>query len=159
MSGLYDSQIEKIMKTRFSSVKFQGVYSKNELPVCKDGYCMISNMQDSETTSGAPLPGTHWVACGRSGKENTQSWYFDSFGLPPPLEIKNAVSNPICYSTKQIQGKQSKNCGYYAMAVCFSMSSAREVSSKMNEFDDTFNAPVQENNDVILKSFFNTHKH
>ena len=58
--------------------------------------------------------GTHWVCCwpGGSGME-----YFDSFGMPPPLEWEeemHALGNEsFLRNADQIQSVDSVHCGYY----------------------------------------------
>jgi len=53
----------------------------------------IMNLDD---TSG---DGTHWVAWFKHGDKK---WYFDSFGLPPPTELNNYLSD-VLYPTEQIK--------------------------------------------------------
>ena len=63
-------------------------------------------------------PGTHWVCYGEKskifpgieiGQEKSkifhQSWYFDSYGLPPPREIIKYLGNGFIYSTFNINRK------------------------------------------------------
>lgn len=48
------------------------------------------------------LGGSHWVC-------TYKDQYFDSFGLPPPLGVKNKI-----YSEIQIQKPDAGKCGLYA---------------------------------------------
>lgn len=43
--------------------------------------------------------GTHWVCL---YIENGVSYYFDSFGFPPPLEVKNYCPEPRYYNSDEI---------------------------------------------------------
>ena len=52
--------------------------------------------------------GTHWVAYRKRGKI---AFYFDPFGLPPPLELIRYLNCKIFYFTDQVQGLNDKNCG------------------------------------------------
>jgi hypothetical protein len=56
--------------------------------------------------------GTHWV-CYYKNKDN--SYYFDSFGLDPPIELQNYLKNEILLSTFQIQKFNTHHCGYYCL--------------------------------------------
>lgn len=73
----------------------------------------IVNMQNS--TEG---PGTHWV-CFIVDQTAKTATYHDSFGMPPPIEIReflarNGVSDVI-FSTKQIQPTTRGFCGEFCL--------------------------------------------
>ncbi len=63
--------------------------------------CFILNLDKSENS------GTHWVAV-----HCDKSIYYDSFGLPPPIELNNHKIK--FYNTIQHQQKSSALCGLYA---------------------------------------------
>ena len=52
-------------------------------------------------------PGTHWVCY-------YNNYYFDPFGMPPPLEVKKYILD-IKYNNIQYQGIKSVLCGYYCL--------------------------------------------
>lgn len=61
--------------------------------------------------------GTHWV-CYSKMKENI--YYFDSFGLDPPMELQEYLKGKdkksfIELSTFQIQKFGTHHCGYYCL--------------------------------------------
>jgi hypothetical protein len=56
--------------------------------------------------------GTHWVAY---YKKNEKCYYFDSFGLDPPIEIKNYLEHDIITSTFQIQDLNTNYCGHLCL--------------------------------------------
>ena len=62
--------------------------------------------------------GTHWVCCWFSEKHFE---YFDSFGLPPPLEWEENVKKwfpkmkTFLRNNFQIQDFPSLKCGYYCL--------------------------------------------
>jgi hypothetical protein len=58
--------------------------------------------------------GTHWVCY---YIYNERCYYFDSFGLDPPLEIQNYFNSQIELSTFQIQKFNTHHCGYYCLLV------------------------------------------
>ena len=61
--------------------------------------------------------GTHWVCCWPKGKGLYE--YFDSFGLPPPLQWEKEMSmhgmTHFFINDNQIQWEQSVRCGYYCL--------------------------------------------
>ena len=129
---------------------FIGVFSKDEIPRISNGTCMIVNIQDAIDENGHQLPGTHWVALGRN---NGYSWYVDSFGLAPLKSLRGRLPNPIVYSTRAVQDKNSIKCGYYAALFCIEVTKSKDkpedvITQILNEF----NEPNLKNNDKILMS-------
>ena len=61
----------------FLRIPIKGIFSRNEPKPLSHSPCII-NLDDFGNL------GTHWVCCWRS--KNGTYEYFDSFGLPPPLE-------------------------------------------------------------------------
>jgi len=75
--------------------RFRGVFLRDNLPLePKRMKCGILYLDD---TSGN---GTHWVVWYRDKGKN---YYFDSYGIPPPNELKRYLKSPILYNTEQIQ--------------------------------------------------------
>ena len=56
--------------------------------------------------------GTYWV-CYYKNKE--KSYYFDSFGLDSPIELRNYLNSQIKLSTFQIQKFNTHYYGYYCL--------------------------------------------
>ena len=75
---------------------FREVFVRDNLPR-KPGKdeCGILNLDDSVGT------GTHWVAWQKSG---SKKYYFDSYGIQPPLELVEYLKDPILY-TERLQSK------------------------------------------------------
>jgi len=77
---------------------FKGVYMRDTLPknsiINKENECGIMNL---DSVKG---PGTHWTCW---VKINNLCYYFDSFGVDPPLEFENYMKCDLVYSTYQIQ--------------------------------------------------------
>ncbi|EFP09772.1 hypothetical protein CRE_21847 [Caenorhabditis remanei] len=90
---------------------FRGVFMRDNLPkkpeIIEVG---IVNLDSSNNN------GTHWV-CYK--KDQHGLYYFDSFGLDPPIEIlhylKENKHNEITTSTFQIQAFNTHHCGYYCL--------------------------------------------
>jgi hypothetical protein len=146
--SLSNFDIEKIVKPVLKK-SFLGVFSKDNVPNIGNGQCLVCNIQDSVTGNGQPLPGTHWVACGKSG---SQSWYFDSFGLAPLQSLKNKLSNPVLYSIRQVQDPKSVKCGYFAILSCIVMTRSETPEKSMTSMISDFNQPLLIKNDAILTS-------
>jgi hypothetical protein len=54
----------------------------------------------------------HWVAL-KIDKDKT--YYFDSYGIPPPQIIATNIKTPLYYNNKQIQELSSTHCGIYCI--------------------------------------------
>ena len=75
----------EIQKYFQNETKFNGVYSRNNLPKTKDGAYVIS-------LDEVKLIGTHWIALYENGNKII---YFISFGVQHiPKEIKKFIKNP-----------------------------------------------------------------
>ena len=87
--------------------KFNGVYSRNNLPKIKDGAYVI-NLDEYKSI------GTHWIALYVNAENVT---YFDSFGVEYiPKEIKRFIGNKnIITNIYRIQAYDSKMCGYFCI--------------------------------------------
>ena len=59
-------------------------------------------------------PGTHWVAWYKNGKTKT---YFDSYGIQPPINIREYLKSPIHYTTDQLQEAGQVFCGHLCLYV------------------------------------------
>jgi len=104
---------------------FRGVFLRDTLPKKpKRNECAIMNLDD---TSG---DGTHWVGwCKRGNKK----WYFDSFGLPPPTELNDYLSD-VLYPPEQIQPRQEVFCGHLCLFVSKEMQNRKGLEEIINNF-------------------------
>ena len=99
---------------------FRGVFLRNTLPKRpKKNECGILNLDD---TSGN---GTHWVAWYKNGKIK---YYFDSFGVQPPMELITYLKSPIHYNTEEIQPRDQVFCGHLCLYVLKHTNRWREIS-------------------------------
>ena len=88
---------------------FRRVFMRDTLPdKINNKECGVVNLDVSKNT------GTHWV-CYYKNKDT--SYYFDSFGLDPPLELQNYLNSRIELSTFQIQNFNTHHCGYYCLLI------------------------------------------
>ena len=93
----------EIQKFYQSEPKFNGVYSRNNLPKIKDGAYVI-NLDEYKSI------GTHWIALYVNAENVT---YFDSFGVEHiPKEIKKFIGNKnIITNIYRIQAYNLIMCG------------------------------------------------
>ena len=82
---------------------------RDELPIKpRDNECGILNLDDS---SGS---GTHWVGW---IKRHTEKYYFDGYGLPPPLELLKYLHSPVYYNSERLQPDNEVFCGHLCLYV------------------------------------------
>jgi len=103
LKELSDIQLKKML-----GYKINGVFMKNKYPrKLKNGWYIV-NMQSFNVGNG-----THWI-CFNNNEGNI--FYFDSYGIEPPLEIlKHAKS--CYYNVKKIQDYNSEACGWFCVAL------------------------------------------
>lgn len=118
--ALSNYDIEKTCKT---IPHFRGVFMLNTLPnYKKKKECGVVNFDIDKG------PGTHWVCY---GVEIGHSWYFDSYGMPPPREIIKYLENGFIYSTFNIQQEIPYICGHLCVYVL------DKVMKKKIKFENT----------------------
>jgi hypothetical protein len=93
---------------------FIGIYMRDTLPKnsSNENECGIMNL-DSIKNSG-----THWTCW---FKNNNLCYYFDSFGVKPPLEFEAYMQCDILYSTYQIQKINEVICGHLCLTVLYGL--------------------------------------
>ena len=79
----------------------------------QDNECIVINTDHSRNE------GTHWTCL---FVKNGTSYYFDSFGYPPPIEVMNYCNEPRYYNTFQIQKFNEVLCGHYCVFVLHKLS-------------------------------------
>jgi len=88
---------------------FRGVFVRDELPKkCKNKECGILNLDDSDGN------GTHWVCW---FKKSSKKLCFDSYGLPPPVELVNYMRRPVYYNSERVQPDNEVFCGHLCLYV------------------------------------------
>ena len=97
----------EIQKYYQNESRFNGVYSRDNLPKIKDRNYVINLDEYSDI-------GTHWVAL---YVQNNNVTYFDSFGVEHiPKEIRAFIYNKnIKTNTFRIQAYDSIMCGYFCI--------------------------------------------
>ena len=128
---------------------------KNNIPDLYPGDMVVVNIQSDMDEQGNPLPGKHWVCCGKIS--NHSAWYFDSFGLAPPKQVIQALHVPlkkIKYAENQIQDNDSGTCGWFCILACTMFDRCRgnmkKISDTFYKITQLFDSPNLETNDDIL---------
>lgn len=136
------------------NINLVGVFSKDKLPdkMFVGGY--IINMENHDIGQG-----THWTALYIT--EKNVIIYFDSFGLPPPREIKQFINyKPLAINTRQIQDINSTMCGYFCLMFLKYIETYKNHKKGLYEiYDDFLNLfrRDKKRNDEIVKSYFGLH--
>ena len=133
----------EIQKYYQNEPRFNGVYSRDNLPKIKDGAYVI-NLDDSSDI------GTHWVALYAINNVT----YFDSFGVEHiPKEIKTFINNKnIKTNIFRIQAYDSIMCGYFSIGFIDFMLPGKTLTEFSNPFSPS---NFKKNDDIILNYFMN----
>ena len=122
--------------------RFNGVYSRDNLPKIKDGAYVINLDEYSDI-------GTHWVAL---HFHNNDVIYFDSFGVEHTrTEIKTFISNKsIKTNIFRIQAYDSILCGYfYIRFIDFIL-----AGKTLTQFTHLFSPSNFKKNDILILNYF-----
>ena len=130
----------EIQKYYQNEPRFNGVYSRNNLPKNIKGGAYIINLDEYADV------GTHWIAlfCKRS-----EIVSFDSFGVEHvPEEIKKLIGNKnIIANIFRVKANNSIMCGYFCIGFIHSMLAGK----KMTDFTSCFSPyDFKKNDDIIL---------
>ena len=122
--------------------RFNGVYSRNNLPnKIKKGACVI-NLDEYENT------GTHWVSLFVKPKYTV---YFDSFGVEHiPKEINKLICNDIKSNIFRIQAYDSIMCRYF----CIEFINYMLKGKALLDYTNLFSPNDFKKNDRVIKRTF-----
>ena len=132
----------------YLKIPLKGVFARNEKMGKNHSPC-ISNLDSIEGF------GTHWVCCWFS-KDHFE--YFDSFGLPPPLEWEENVRKwfpkmkTFLKNNFQIQDFPSLKCGYY----CLRFLNEKNKRSKFADILKIFSSSNPKENEKIIVKYINS---
>jgi len=62
-----------------------------------------------------------------------KSYYFDSYGFGPTLEVQEYCKEPRVYSSLQIQKMNQVICGHYCIYVLYRLSNGQEFYDILDE--------------------------
>ena len=115
----------EIQKYYENKPRFNGTYSRDNLPKIKDGAHVINLDQHYDT-------GTHWIALWVIDNNAT---YFDSFGVEHiPKEIKAFINKNIITNIFRIQAYDSVMCGYFCIEFIDFMLAGKKLTDYTNLF-------------------------
>ena len=117
----------EIQKYYQNEPRFNGVYSRDNLPKIKDGAYVINLDEYSDI-------GTHWVAL---YVHNDDVTYFDSFGVEHiPKEIKAFIDRSLSIAANifRIQSYDSIMCGYFCIGFIDFMLAGKTLTEITNIF-------------------------
>ena len=133
----------EIQKYHQNEPRFNGVYSRDNLPKIKDGAYVINLDEYSDI-------GTHWVVL---YVHNDDVTYFDSFGVEHiPKEIKAFIDRSLSITTNifRIQAYDSIMCRYF----CIGFIDFMLAGKTLNEFTNLFSLNNFKKNDNIILNYF-----
>ena len=123
--------------------RFNGVYSRNNLPktIKKEAY--VINLDEYENT------GTHWIAL---FVKTNEAIYFDSFDIEHiPNEINKFIGNKnIKSNIFRLQAYDSIMCGYY----CIEFINYMLKGKTLLDYTNLFSPNDFKKNDQIIKRIF-----
>ena len=124
----------EIQKYYQNEPKFNGVYSRNNLPKIKDGAYVI-NLDEFKSI------GTHWIAL--------YITYFVSFGVEHiPKEIIKFIGNKNMINIYRIQAYDLIMCGYFCIGFIDFMLKGKILLEHTNLFSSN---DYEKNDKIILK--------
>ena len=123
--------------------RFNGVYSRNNLPNKMKKGAYVINLDEYENT------GTHWIALFVKPKYTV---YFDSFGIEHiPKEINKFIgNNNIKSNIFRIQAYDSIMCGYF----CIEFINYMLEGKTLLDYTNLFSPNDFKKNDQIIKRIF-----
>ena len=122
--------------------RFNGVFSRNNLPTIKDGAYVI-NLDDKNSK------GTHW---GSLFIDRNAMVYFESFGIECiPQEVWNKIRDePITHNIFRIKVNESIICGSYCIAFIEYMLAGKALL----DYTNLFSPNDYKKNDKIIYMYF-----
>ena len=133
----------EIQKYYQNEPRFNGVYSRDNLPKLKDGAYVINLDKYSDI-------GTHWLALYVMNNDVT---YFDSFDVEHiPKEIKAFIDRSLSITTNifRIQAYDSIMCGYF----CIGFIDFMLAGKTLTEFTNLFSPNNFLKNDNVILNYF-----
>ena len=121
--------------------RFNGVYSRNNLPKTIKKRAYVINLDEYKNT------GTHWIAL---FVKTNEAIYFDSFGIEHiPKEINKFIGNKnIISNIFRLQTYESIMCGYFCIEVINYMFKGKTLLDYTNLFSPN---DFQENDQIIKR--------
>ncbi len=117
LSDIQCRELAKRMSVPLVFCSYKDNLAKETLQCNKSYIVNLESTIDPET--GKENEGSHYVCfqCNKYPSGEKQCIYFDSYGMPPPEEIKHFCSpTKVHFNTKDIQSIQGDMCGWFCLA-------------------------------------------
>jgi len=126
----------------------------------------VVNMQSTtDPETGKENQGSHYVCfqCNRYPSGEKMCIYFDSYGMPPPEEVKQfCAPTKVHWNTKDIQSLMADCCGYFCLAFLHFINSCPQRTGHLYAdseqftclFEDLNKSNDHKRNEWVLKHFF-----
>ncbi len=137
------SNFDLINLAKYLNIPLNDVIMKDEINKINNLGFYISNLDNSNNN------GTHWTVF---FYHPLTSYYYDSFGFVPPLEIENKIK-PYYFNNNDIQDYNSEACGYYCLAFIKFLHNKQDKKEAYNQFIKLFHKTDLKENDKKLKNF------
>ena len=120
------SNIQLIEAAKKLKIKqFRGVFVRDQLPKKPRKHeCGILNTGDSSTN------GFHWMCWYKSGSKKI---CFDSYALPPPVEVVKYLQSPVYYNSERLQYGNTVFCGHLCLYVLKKLDEGVDFQKIINE--------------------------
>ena len=163
---LSDIQVRDLAKRMNVPLVFCSFKNNLQRETLQYGKSYVVNMESTtDPETGKENEGSHYVCfqCNKYPSGEKQCIYFDSYGMPPPEEIKRfCAPAKVHHNTKDIQSMQADCCGYFCLAFLHYINACPQRSGHLfadsEAFTDLFLDLNKESdhkrNEWVLKHFF-----
>jgi len=124
----------RVLLNRYQ-IPCNGIYIKDQLPRLKNGNYII-NLNGS----------SHWTALIKKG---ASYYYFDSYGVVPPLDVQNVIGKKFRWSNRDIQDLNSSSCGWFCIAFLRFMNHKQDLDKTYELFIKMFMDNTVENEKIL----------
>jgi hypothetical protein len=137
LKSLSNTQLEELINE--FKLPLNNIIMRDEANEIKDDGFYIINL---DTSKGK---GSHWTSL---YYHPLQSYYFDSFGFVPPVEVENIIF-PYTHNNKDIQDYNSDACGYYCIAFIKFLNDKQNKELGFKEFLRLFSNKTTQNDNIL----------
>jgi hypothetical protein len=139
LKALTDLQLTELAEKL--KLPLENILMRDEMKELKNDGFYIINLDTSDNS------GTHWTSM---YKHPLKSYYFDSYGFVPPLEVEIKIK-PYLYNDKDIQDWNSKACGWFCIAFIKFLYDKNDKETAFKEFLNLFSRNTKENDEKLKK--------
>ena len=89
---------------------------------------------------------SHWTALIKKGDK---FYYFDSYGVVPPLDVQNVIGKKFRGSNRTVQDLNSSSCGWFCIAFLRFMNHKQDLDKTYESFIKMFMDNTIENEKIL----------